>query len=265
MFTIWKEHKGFGRQIWKLARLDLEKRFKGSLLGSAWAILDPILMLLMFWVVFAIGLRVGNEIAGVSFFLFLMVGLVPWFFIRDMINRGSRSIRANAQYVTKIKFPVSTICTFSALASFFVHVILLVLMYVYLIVVGHTPTIYNLQIFFYAPLMFLFFLALIWTTATWCVLSKDLQSLISSVLTGVFWLSGILWNSYDLQIPWLKTLMLFNPVTFIVNGYRKTFLYNEWFWENPTEAGVFFLMLVLVIAFGVFNYTRLRKDLADVL
>ncbi|MCL2403170.1 MAG: ABC transporter permease [Coriobacteriia bacterium] len=265
MLTIIREHKGFWPQIWKLARLELKKRFKGSLLGSAWAILTPVLMLLMFWFAFTIGLRVRSDIDGVSFFLFLMAGLVPWFFIRDMINKGSKSIRSNKQYVTKINFPVSTICTFSGLSYFMVHLLLLGSMIIYLAVAGYAPTVYNLQIFFYAPLMFLFFLALSWSTATWSVFSKDLQNLISSLMTAVFWLSGILWNSYTLEIEWLRKLMLFNPVTYIVNGYRKTFLYNEWFWENPLETGVFLGMLLLVVAFGAYNYTRLRKDMADVL
>jgi len=265
LLTIIREHKGFWPQIWKLARLEIKKRFKGSFLGSAWAIVSPVMTLMLFWLVFTFGLRTGGPVEGVSFFLFLMVGIVPWFFIRDMISRGSKSIRSNSQYVTKINFPVSTICTFSALSYFMVHLLLFACMYIYLLAVGQAPTLYNLQIFFYAPLAFIFFLALSWTTATWIVFSKDLQSLIASLMVAVFWLSGILWNSYDLEIVWLQKLLLFNPVTYIVNGYRKAFLYNEWFWENPVETYAFLGMLVVVIIFGAYNYNRLRKDMADVL
>jgi len=265
LLTILKEHQGFGRQIWKLARLEIRKRFKGSFFGSAWAIISPVTTLLLFWFVFTVGLRVGGDVHGVSFFLFLMVGMVPWFFIRDMINQVSKSIRAHKQYVTKINFPVSTIMTFSSLSIFMVHMLLLAFMYVYLIFAGYAPSLYNLQFFFYAPLAFFFFLALSWTTATWVVFSKDLQSLISSVMVAVFWLSGVLWNSYDLEIVWLQKLMLFNPVTFIVNGYRKSFIYFEWFWENPLEVYVFLGLFAIVVAFGIFNYNRLRKDMADVL
>lgn len=265
LLNIINEHKGFSRQIWKLAVLEIQRRFKGSFLGSAWAVIGPFTTLLLFWFVFTIGLRQGNEIHGVSFFLFLMVGLVPWFFIRDMIVGGARAIRGNAQFVTKINFPVSTLNTFTAVSHLIVHALLFACMYVYLIIAGYAPSIYNLQIFFYLPLAFIFFLALGWTISTWAVFSPDLQSLISSLMTAIFWLSGVLWNSYDLQVVWLKKLLLFNPVTFIVNGYRKTFLYNEWFWENPLEVYVFLGILVIVIAFGVFNYTRLRKDMADVL
>ena len=265
MLTILREHKGFGSQIWKLARLELKKRFQGTFFGSAWAVIDPLFTLIIFWFAFSIGLRAGGEVNGVSFFLFLMVGLVPWFFIKDMINKGSASIRSHSQFVTKINFPVSTIFTFTGLSYLMVHVFLLGLVYLYLLLTGNAPSLYNLQIFFYAPLMALFFLAMSWTTATWVAFSKDLRTLIRSVMTGVFWFSGIIWNSYDLEIVWLQKVMLFNPVTFIVNGYRKTFLYNEWFWESPIETYAFLGMLVVVVVFGAYNYTRLRKEMADVL
>ena len=265
MLTIIREHKGFWPQIWKLAVLELKKRYQGTFLGSAWAVIDPFATLLIFWFAVTIGLRVRDDVQGVSFLLFLMVGLVAWFFIRDMISRGSSCIRKNSQFVTKINFPVSTIFTFSGLSYLLVHILLLGLVYSYLIATGNAPSLYNLQIFFYMPLMIIFFLALTWTTATWVVFSKDLQSLIRSVMTGVFWFSGIIWNSYDLEIVWLQKVMLFNPVTYIVNGYRKTFLYQEWFWENPIETYVFMGMLVIVVIFGIYNFTRLRKEMADVL
>jgi len=234
-------------------------------MGSAWALIGPIIQLFLFWFVFTIGLRAGNEVHGVSRFLFLMVGLVPWFFMRDMINQGAKSIRAHKQYVTKINFPVSTIPTFSAVSYLIVHALLFAVMYVYLVAAGYAPSIYNLQIFLYLPLAFIFFLALTWTTATWVVFSRDLQNLISSLMVAIFWLSGVIWNSYDLEIVWLSKLMLFNPVTFIVNGYRKALLYNQWFWENPIEIYAFLAMTVVVVFIGVFNYHRLRKEMADVL
>jgi len=263
--SIIQEHRGFWGQIWKLARLDIKKRFKGSFLGSAWAIVGPFTTLMLFWFVFTIGLRAGGDINGVPFFQFLMVGLVAWYFMRDMLNQGARTIRQNSQYVTKIHFPVSTIMTFSAISYAIVHLMLLACVYLYLVAMGNTPSLYHLQFFIYFPLMFIFFLAVTWTLAPWVVYSRDLQNLISSVMTAVFWLSGILWNSYDLGLPWLKKLMIFNPVTFFVNGYRKTFLYHEWIWERPIEVYVFLGILAITIAFGVYNYKRLRKDMADVL
>ena len=113
--------------------------------------------------------------------------------------------------------------------------------------------------------MFLFFLALSWTTATFCAYSKDLENTIDAAMQALFWLSGVIWNIYDIEIGWLQTVMLFNPINYFVNGYRKAFLYGEWFWQTPLETGIFLFELLLVIIVGSYNYKRLRKTMSDVL
>ena len=94
--------------------------------------------------------------------------------------------------------------------------------------------------------------------------SPDFENAVSSFMTGVFWLSGIIYNSYDLPQP-LDTIMLFNPVNFFVNGYRNCFLYNRPFFEYKTELVIFLAEFVVVFFLGVFNYNRLRKKIPDVL
>ena len=114
-------------------------------------------------------------------------------------------------------------------------------------------------------MMIMFFVALTWSTAPMAAFSKDFENMVVSIMAGVFWLSGIVYNSYDLGIPWLEKVMLFNPINFFVNGYRNTFIYNTWFYENEIELVIFLAEFLLVFAFGIFNYNRLRKTLPDVL
>ena len=74
--------------------------------------------------------------------------------------------------------------------------------------------------------MFLFFLGLSWINAPLAVFSRDFENLINSILTMLFWISGSLFDTYSLDNAVLRRIMYFNPITFFVNGYRKTFLYN---------------------------------------
>ena len=234
MFTIFKEHKGFGKQIMLLAVNDLKKTYKGSAIGPLWAVIKPAFTLFVYWFAFTIGLKSGK---GVTFqgheytkFIFLLVGFVPWFFITDSITQGAKSIRMNKQFVTKVSFPVSTIMTFTAVARLFVHIFLTAIMYVILLCAGSdqilTPSVYNLQFFIYCPLMFLFFVALTWSTAPMSSFAKDFENMIMSIMSGIFWLSGIIYNSYQLNNPVLEKVMLFNPINFFANGYRNTFLFK---------------------------------------
>jgi ABC-type polysaccharide/polyol phosphate export permease len=84
-------------------------------------------------------------------------------------------------------------------------------------------------------------------------------------MSGIFWLSGIIYNSYDLGISWLEKVMLFNPINFFANGYRNAFLYDRWFFDNKLELFIFLGEFVAVFLLGIFNYNRLRKTLPDVL
>lgn len=271
MFTIFKEHRHFGKQILLLAVNDLKKTYKGAAIGPLWAVIKPAFTLFVYWFAFEIGLKSSSGIKAFgneySRFIFLLVGFVPWFFINDGITQGAKSIRMNKQFVTKVSFPVSTIMTFTALARLFVHLILVVIMYVVLLASGFMPSVYNLQFFLYLPLMFMFFVALTWSTAPMAAFSKDFENMIVSIMSGIFWLSGIIYNSYDLgkNLGWLEKVMYLNPINFFANGYRNAFLYNRWFFENTTELYIFLAEFAVVFVLGIFNYNRLRKTLPDVL
>ena len=291
MFQIAREHKGFGKQIFLLAKNELIKKYKGAVIGPLWSVVKPLFTLFVYWFAFEIGLKSAGDVTvqlhgGVwhySRFLFMLIGFIPWFFINESIVEGAKSIRINRQFVNKVSFPVSTIMTYTHVARMYVHLFLLGLMYLYVTFIGGTvqapggeavtggitPSVYNLQIFIYLPLMFIFFLVLTWSTAPMSAFSKDFENMIISVMSGIFWLSGIIYDSYlstakDVSV-WLKRAMLLNPINFFANGYRNCFLYDRWFWEYKTELFIFLAELILLIALGIFNYNRLRKRLPDVL
>ncbi len=271
MISILREHKGFGKQTVMLAINDLKKTYKGAVIGPLWAVMKPLFQLFVYWFAFAIGVRGGADrvMHGVPFMQFLVAGFIPWFFISDTISRGSKSIRQNRQFVTKVSFPVSVIMTYTTLSKFFVHIFLMTIGYIYLMCVGYMPSVFNIQFFLYAPVMFLFYLTLVWSLAPMSAFSKDFENLINTVMSGLFWLSGVVYDSYDVDYPFIKNLLLFNPITYFVNGYRKTFVYGQWFFEGYYYPGleniIFVLEFAFVIMLGVFNYNRLRRRLPDVL
>lgn len=246
---------------------ELKKKYKGAVLGPLWALIKPTFTLFILWFAFAVGLRGSGHVNGYPRFIFMLTGYVPWFFISENIIGGSRSIRQNKQFVTKLSFPVSNIMTFTSLSTLYIHFLLCIIMYITLLCFGYGPSVYNLQYFYYMPLMFVFFLVLSWATAPLSVFSKDFENLINSVITGLFWLSGVFWNTYDMDKPWLRTLMYFNPINYFVNGYRKCFLYDQFIFDSnyTTETVVFYAELIGIIFIGSHYYKKLRKILPDIL
>lgn len=268
---ILSEHKGKRKQITLLAVNELKKKYKGAALGPMWALIKPSFTLFILWFAFEIGLKRNGGVHFISGkypqFIFMLTGYVPWFYISECIIGGSRSIRNNKQFVTKLSFPVSNIMTFTSLSGLYIHFILCIIMYVALVCFGYGPSIYNLQFIYYCAMMYLFFLFLSWATAPLSAFSKDFENLINSIITGLFWLSGIFWNTYDIKPVWLQRLMYFNPINYFVNGYRKSFLTNTFIFDRnyTTETIVFYAELVLMIFIGAHTYKKFRKILPDVL
>ena len=117
------------------------------------------------------------------------------------------------------------------------------------------------------PLMYAFFLVLAWTTAPLSAFSRDFENLINAIITGLFWLSGIFWDTYDIKNPVIRTIMYFNPINYFINGYRKSFLYDTFIFDGnyTKELIIFYSEFALLILIGGYFYNKLRKILPDIL
>ena len=78
--------------IWPLAKNDFRKKFAGSYLGVVWALVQPVVTVLVYWFVFQVGLRQTSKVGGVPFILWMLAGLVPWFYFNDALQGGTKSL-----------------------------------------------------------------------------------------------------------------------------------------------------------------------------
>ena len=156
LVQIIKEHMMYKNQIGKLAKADLAKTYRGAALGWTWAIIKPAVTIFVYWFAFAVGLRMSSDVNGYPYFLWLIAGVIPWFYISEMITGGTDCIRRYSYLVTKMKFPVSTIPTFVNISKFMVNLMLIYIMIIIFRLFGFTPDIYILQLPFYLLLAFLF-------------------------------------------------------------------------------------------------------------
>ena len=262
---ILKEHWTYRQQLLKLAKADLVKTYRGAALGWSWAIIKPTVTIFVYWFGFEIGLRSGGAVKGYPFFLWLIAGLIPWFYISDMLTVGTESIRKYSYLVTKMKFPVSTIPTFVSISKLSINLALVIIMMIIYCGFGYAPDVYWLQIIFYTFLCFIFFTVWALFASLLAAISKDFANLVKSFVSAVLWLSGILWNPDKIKILWLKKVLRFNPVTFIVSGYRNCFINKIWFWQQPKRLLYFLVALTIMTILALWAYRKVRKDIPDVL
>jgi teichoic acid transport system permease protein len=113
-----RDNWNWRKQIARLSLFDLKKKSRGAVLSWGWFFIKPGMYIFCFWFALEIGLRVGNSDAGAPpYILWLCAGLIPWFFMQDMINQGSDVLHRYPYLVNKIKFPLSGISTISDIAT----------------------------------------------------------------------------------------------------------------------------------------------------
>ena len=262
---ILKEHNEYKQQIVKLAKADLIKTYRGAALGWSWAIIKPAVTIFVYWFAFQIGLRAGKDVNGFPFFLWLIAGLIPWFYISDTLSAGTESIRKYSYLVTKMKFPVSTIPTFVSSSKMFVNVLLIIVMLIIFCSFGFSPDVYWLQLIFYILLSYLFWTVWALFSSLLAAISKDFANLVKSFIPAVLWLSGVLWNPDNIKIVWLKKALRLNPVTYITQGFRNTLINKVWFWEQPKRLLYFGIVFVIMLLLALWAYRKVRKEIPDVL
>ena len=262
---IISDHIRYRKTIFKLAKSDLIKTYKGTALGWSWAIIRPAMILSVYYFAFTVGLKSNSPVEGYSFFLWLIAGVIPWFYMQGMIVAGAASIKKYRFLVTKIRYPISTIPTFVGLSHLFVNLILLLIMMAIFILSGHTPDKYWMQIPLYILMMFALCEAWSLFSSLLAAFSSDFMHLVRSVTIMLFWVSGIMYDVNRIDNDIIKNIMLLNPITVIVNGFRNTFVYKEWFWANTYELLGFIIVVLILYSLALFCYKKLEYEISDVL
>ncbi len=261
-----KEHRDNIPQIAKLSIADLKKTYSGAALGWAWAVIKPVVTIFVYWFAIEIGLRKGGDVNEMPYILWLIAGMVPWFYISDTLTGGADCIRRYSYLVTKMRYPIMTIPTFTNLSKLFVNIILTLVAVIIFWAAGYKPTVYLLQLPVY--IFFMYMLSNAWALFAGMVsaISKDFSNLVKAFTTAVFWLSGVIWDINNvMDKPALKAFMMINPVTFISNGFRNCFVNEVWFFDQPKRLLYFIVIYVCMAFLSLWAYKKLRKEIPDVL
>lgn len=255
-------------QVGSLALFDLKKRARGAVLGWFWIIAKPLMYIFVFWFALAIGLRAGSSGGDYPYIIWLMSGLVPWFFMQDMIGPGWDILHKYAYLVNKVKFPQSCISTMYALSSLLPCLVLFVILMAVYFFQGMPLDIHLIQIPLIIVMMFFFFAAASVLFSQLSAMSKDFAQLLKILRQPLFWLSGVIFDMGVISggpFGWISTAMLFNPVTFFTTACRCATCDHVWFWENVPLTVSFIAVFVFTVVVMALVYRRTHAEVADVL
>lgn len=254
--------------IWKLAKNDFKKRYAGSYMGALWAMAQPVVTVAMYYIVFdkimGSSSSVFREGVEVPFVLFLTAGLVPWFYFSEALNSGTNALLEYNYLVKKVVFKISILPIIKIIAATFIHVFFVLVLLIVAAIYGYYPTIYTLQLVYYSFCLFIFVLALSYTTCAVVVFFKDLSQIINIALQVGMWATPVLWNIASVNAGWVKILKL-NPLVYIVNGYRSSIYEKTWFFQDFFSTMYFWIVTVVLFGLGALVFKRLKVHFADVL
>lgn len=250
--------------FWDLVKNDFQARFAGSYFGVFWAFVQPVITMVLYWFVFQVGLRSGN-VSDYPFILFLMSGLVPWFYFSEALLGGTSSLLEYSYLVKKVVFEVRILPVVKAISAIFVHIFFVGFVFVFCVFYGYKPDLYVLQLVYYIMCNIFLVLGLSYVTSACMVFFRDMVQIINILLTIGIWLTPIMWNLTDDFSPILIRLFRLNPVYYIVDGFRDALLAKKWFWDKPMWTIYFWIASMLIYMFGIRLFNRIKIHFSDVL
>jgi ABC-type polysaccharide/polyol phosphate export permease len=250
------------RVLASLARQALRKTYAGTAAGVAWALLTPLVPLLIFSAVFSLGLRL--PLGRAPYIFGFAAAYVPWVLLSSAITGATGSILDHRHIVKRVPFPVEIIPAESILVHSLPHAILVTLTAVICASAGygHFPEVL-LSLYFYGCAVVLAISAgLLLSGLT--VVMRDVQQVLPSFINVWFWITPIAWDGSALP-PVGRTLLAFNPAAYVVSGYRYALMPKIFAAPSLTEAAVFWSVSILLLLLGSASFRRLRPHFWDCL
>ncbi|MCG2784163.1 MAG: ABC transporter permease [Anaerolineae bacterium] len=253
--------------IIQMTKREIAYRYRGSALGFAWSVLNPLLMLAVYTFVFSVVFQsrwnTGNENESkVDFALTLFAGLIVFNIFSDIINRAPTLILGNVNYVKKVIFPLEILPLVSIGGVLFHSLVsLLVLLATQILFKGYTPL-----TFIYLPLILLPLLlaglGISWFLSAITVYIRDVVQITGLLTTVLLFLSAVFFPISALPAQYQRILML-NPLAIIVDTSRNILIFGQP--PNWPLLGVMLLIGLLMAAGGYWFFNKTRKGFADVL
>jgi len=245
--------------IYFLTWRDIKVRYKQAVLGIAWALLQPVLTVLIFTVVFGILLQTPSQ--GLPYPLFAISALLPWQLFANALQRSSISLVGNANLITKIYFPRLAIplsSVMAALVDFGVSFLVLIGMMVYY---RFMPG-WNML---WLPVIILFALLTALAVGLWLsainVQYRDVQHMVPFIVQVWMYASPIVYPIEIIPEGIWRTLYGLNPMVGVIQSYRWALLGGD----QPDATMLISIVVVLILLVsGVYYFRRMEKTFADI-
>ena len=254
----WRELARSRELLYFLVWRDIKIRYKQTVLGVAWAVLQPLLTMVIFTVIF--GRFAGIPSEGVPYALFVFAGLLPWTFFANGLGQGGQSLVNQQNLLTKIYFPRLFVPT-AAVGAFLVD--LLIAFGIYALLLATYRFVPSWQVVLLPlplALTVLLTLGASYTLASLTVLYRDFRYIIPFLVQILMYASPVIYPARLLP-PRYQWILALNPMCGIIEAYRSAILGTPW---NLPVLGLATATTLALFAFGLFYFRRTERRFADI-
>jgi lipopolysaccharide transport system permease protein len=238
---------------------DVKVRYKQTALGAAWAILQPLFMMIIFTIFF--GRLAAVDSAGIPYPVFALAGLVPWTFFSNAITASGNSLVGSANLITKVYFPrliVPAAAMLAGLVDFVLAFVLLILLMFYYQIV---PTIQLL----FLPVLVLLTALFSLGVGTWFsalnVKYRDVRFALPFLIQLWLFVSSVILPSSAIPQKW-RWLLTLNPMSGIIEGYRSALFGLPFDWP---ALGIASGLTILTLLYAIYAFGRVERSFADII
>lgn len=260
-----KEWADSRKLIMELAKNDFRMRYAGASFGILWAFVQPVVTVLLYVFVFQVAFHANPTNGDYPYVLWLVAGLIPWLFFSESVVNGTNCFLEYSYLVKKVVFPISILPIIKIISSSFVHLFFIAFSFLIYCLMGRIPGIEMIQLLYYLVCLLLLVVGLSFITSSIVPFFRDFQSIIMIIMNVGMWMTPILWNINDISDGPVKIILSLNPVHYIVNGYRESFMHGFWFWNHPVLTAAFWIELIIIYAIGISSFYKMKPHFADVL
>lgn len=266
MHSLWlvlKEHKNNLYMMNRLAITGMKTQYSSTILGNLWLLVNPLLQIGVYWLAFGIGIRGGAPVGNVPFVIWLVCGIIPWFFMSSSLNRGSGSIYQKLKQVSKMNFPLSIIPTYTILSNLYSHFLLLLVLFMILLLNPASMAIQPLMLIYYIFASVMFVWAISFFTSTISTMVRDFHFLMQQITRMLFYLTPILWEVKTNLPDWFMVIIHLNPIYYLINGYRTSLLTLESTTPFVGQTFLFWGLTGAIFFIGIVLHVRFRKNFVE--
>ncbi|MCL4383950.1 ABC transporter permease [Patescibacteria group bacterium] len=250
-----------GELLGQITAREIKSRYKQSVLGYLWVIVNPLFQMLVMSFAFSVVLKIPtNASENIPYSIFLYVALLPWTLFANSLASASNSLVGNSSLITKIYFPRTILVISTVIAKvvdfFYASTILII----YLVVL-RIPI--NLNVLWVIPIFIIqmiFTLGLSFFLAAANLLYRDIQYLLGLVLMLWMYLTPVIYPA-DIVPEKLRFIYQLNPMSVIINAYRQTILGGGM--PNLTSLGIGVLVSIVTLLIGLKYFKIKEKIFAD--